>query len=115
MNQDRQSSILLGRPCYYVQNNNCDPSLWTNARYSERVVDIMAYAIRDFITRFEISSVRLIGYSGGGSLAMLLATRITEVEYVDHYRRKPRYRRMDGAARLLAIVRIDKPGRITAT
>lgn len=82
MAQDRAQSVLVGRPCYYVEDNDCDPRLWTSERYGERVVAAMADAIEAELARSPGSRVVLIGYSGGGALAMLLAPRLREVERV---------------------------------
>ena len=69
---DRNPSILLGRPCYHgLRPPRCKPALWTSGRYSRTVVDAMASAL----SRVEARELVLIGHSGGGSLAMLLAPR----------------------------------------
>ena len=71
------NAIFLGRPCYYhVQDNYCAPSLWTNARYSRAVVDSMIVAARKVLSPFEQKKVVLVGYSGGGTLAALMANAL---------------------------------------
>jgi len=79
--RDPQSSVFLGRPCYHGLSRDvgCSPLAWTTERYSEAVVLSMATAIRN-IGRGQ--RVMLIGYSGGGTLAMLIAPRLDNVEGV---------------------------------
>ncbi len=82
MSLDPNHSILLGRPCYHDdQARNCKNSKWwTSHRYSQTVVNEMAKAIEQLNT--ENKKVVLIGFSGGGALAMLLSTRIKELSHI---------------------------------
>ena len=77
MLQDPASSIYLGRPCYEGQafDPRCSPQLWTSGRYSPEVVGSMAAALRHVLDETPNDGVVFIGYSGGGTLAMLLAER----------------------------------------
>jgi pimeloyl-ACP methyl ester carboxylesterase len=61
---------VIGRPCYHgLQDPACHARLWTTARYSQSVIDSLAAAILKQVDgRFW-----LFGYSGGGTLAILLA------------------------------------------
>ena len=74
--RDPAPAAYLGRPCYHGQASaaGCSPQLWTNARYGESVVASMAAALRRLAG--DERSLVLIGYSGGGTLAMLLAARL---------------------------------------
>jgi len=78
MAQDKAPAILLGRPCYYglSQVPNCHYKYWTSHRYSKEVVSSMSYALNNWLKHHAYSQVVLIGYSGGGSLAMLMAPKI---------------------------------------
>ena len=84
MSMDRTSSLYLGRPCYhgFSTTSPCDSSLWTSARYSMTVVVSMEKALRNFIGHSEYQEIVLIGYSGGATLAMLLAPRIESITKV---------------------------------
>ena len=84
MSMDQAPSLYLGRPCYhgFSTATRCDASLWTSARYSMTVVASMEKALRQFMGHSEYQEVVLIGYSGGGTLAMLLAPRIKSVTKV---------------------------------
>jgi len=82
MAQDRSPAILLGRPCYQgtAADPECRPALWTDARYSDEVVDSMAAVLKRLLRRDGYRRLVLIGYSGGGTLAMLLAPRFAATE-----------------------------------
>lgn len=77
MAQDPAPSFYLGRPCYLglAQRSPCDPSLWTHARYSKRVVDSLESALRRLLPQRKTSGLVFIGHSGGGTLALLLVER----------------------------------------
>ncbi|GAA4087973.1 hypothetical protein [Zhongshania borealis] len=74
--------VYLGRPCYLGLNEAplCDESLWTSARYSAAVVRSMANAAQTIISEQGATWVSLIGYSGGGSLAMLMLEYMESVD-----------------------------------
>ncbi len=82
MARDPQAAMLLGRPCYHghYADAGCGPALWTDARYSETVVASMAAALS--VARPPGARLTLIGHSGGGALAMLLAERVAGVDTV---------------------------------
>lgn len=81
MRVDPGPVLYLGRPCYFRLQRNCTSDLWTAGRYSEKVVRSMADTLNEFLGEAGHSgSITLIGYSGGGTLAMLLASRIADVD-----------------------------------
>lgn len=81
MTLDDSPSVFLGRPCYFnTKDSQCNAHWWTFARYSERVVNSMNAAIDTVKGGSE--SVALIGHSGGGTLAMLIAARRDDVAAV---------------------------------
>ncbi len=84
MASDPAPSVYLGRPCYHglAAAAPCSPALWTHARYSVRVVDSMAAALRNIVRGSAYRQVALLGYSGGGALAMLLAQHLPETRAV---------------------------------
>lgn len=81
---DPADSVYLGRPCYHglASLPPCGPRLWTSERYSEQVVDSMELALRSVFERTNVPYLALFGYSGGGTLAMLLAERLPETRMV---------------------------------
>jgi len=68
--------IYLGRPCQYVDietEATCTPEYWTNKRVSSEVIDTIDAAINNIKKELNIKKIRLIGYSGGGTIATILA------------------------------------------
>ncbi len=80
MGQDTGPRLFLGRPCYFApqQEPACTPLLWTHQRYSPQVVASMVAALRRFLTPHPFRRVVLIGYSGGGTVAWLMAAQVPE-------------------------------------
>jgi hypothetical protein len=80
MAQDPAPRLLLGRPCYHEPTNasSCGPLMWTHRRYSPEVVASMVAALRAFLSLHPFRRVVLIGYSGGGTIAWLMAVHVPE-------------------------------------
>ncbi len=81
---DSARSAYVGRPCYHGQQTEeaCEPTLWTHRRYSPQVVDSLAAAILRLVGQGPSDDLILIGYSGGGALAMLLAHHLDQTRAV---------------------------------
>ena len=88
MGLDKTQSLYLGRPCYFnrslpqLADDRCNPRIWTSARYSDEVVESMTKALRNHLVSHPARGITLIGHSGGGTLAMLMAARMPEVDQV---------------------------------
>jgi len=83
MAQDDAPGLYLGRPCHFTNDDAaCNPRVWTHQRYGVPVVDSMVHALRSFLAIRRFDRVVLIGYSGGGTLALLMADRMPEVASV---------------------------------
>ncbi|WP_130469892.1 alpha/beta hydrolase [Candidatus Magnetaquicoccus inordinatus] len=70
------SVAYLARPCQFVQEaerKNCSPHYWSTARYAPEVVQALQEGIEQLQRQTGATRLRLVGYSGGGSLAILLA------------------------------------------
>lgn len=84
MVQDPTASMLLGRPCYHELNASaiCNDTFWTSKRYSAEIVNSMTVALNNWLKKYPAKKVTLIGYSGGGTLAVLMAAKIPAVQTV---------------------------------
>ncbi len=84
--RDRRPNVVyIARPCQYVtgaQRRNCSPAFWTNARFAEQVVAATDAVIGHYKRQAAAPAVRLYGYSGGGTLAALVAARRDDVAWL---------------------------------
>ncbi len=82
--KDQAPAILLGWPCYHQLNpeSGCASKYWTSHRYSADVVDSMAKALNAWLQKYENKKVILIGFSGGGTLAVLMARYVPKVSAI---------------------------------
>ena len=83
MLRDSRPAVYLGRPCYHggADTPPCDARLWTSGRYSDTVVDALVMGLRALLARHRPAELTLVGYSGGGTLAVLAASRMaTEID-----------------------------------
>lgn len=68
--------LYLGRPCQYNDPvEACPMRYWTLERYAPVVVDSMNQALDLAKERIGASKLHLVGYSGGGAIALLLAEK----------------------------------------
>ncbi len=81
---DLTPAYYLGRPCYHLERlpEKCQPASWTSNRYSEDTVTTLAAAVGTLIRAEGASSAKLVGYSGGGVLAVLVAARMGTIDRV---------------------------------
>lgn len=77
--KDRGNVVYLARPCQYIESSGCITSLWTSARFSPQVVSAMNRAITQLKAQSRSSELVLVGYSGGGNIAALIAARRNDV------------------------------------
>lgn len=74
--------IYIARPCQYIQlkdDPNCHQDYWTTKRYSIEVMDATNEAINILKHKLGFKQIRLIGYSGGGTVAAILAATRNDV------------------------------------
>ncbi len=73
---DHTNVVYLARPCQYnndTQICKTGNKYWTNGRYAPEVLKAMDQALNDVKSRYNAPSFHLVGYSGGGGIAALLA------------------------------------------
>ncbi len=78
MSRDPDRAIYLGRPCYLDTHTQapCTEKDWTSGRFSQDIVDSLAAALENHLSQHPATHITLIGYSGGGALATLMAGRL---------------------------------------
>ena len=83
--RDGGMAAYLARPCQYVagaERRNCHPVFWHTHRYGVDVLNAMSAAIDRLKADSGASRLVLIGYSGGGTIATLLAAQRPDVARV---------------------------------
>ena len=82
--QMQRPVLYVGRPCYdrKTMESVCTFTWWTDARYSSTVVESMVAAIRRYQEESHFERLVLVGYSGGGVLAELVAHELCGVTAV---------------------------------
>ena len=77
-----QNVLYIARPCQFIGPPlpaHCDKRVWTSDRFSPSVIDAMNDALSQFVKQYPGVKLELIGYSGGGNIAAILAERRTDV------------------------------------
>jgi pimeloyl-ACP methyl ester carboxylesterase len=76
------NAAYLARPCQYIgaRASGCPQRYWTDGRFSPEVIDATGRAIDALEERFGADRLTLVGYSGGGAVAALVAARRGDVE-----------------------------------
>lgn len=76
-------AAYVSRPCYQdMTAPRCTPERWTLERYSDEIVTSMTEVVRTAAVQAQARSIVLVGYSGGGVLAVLIAERLDNVAAV---------------------------------
>lgn len=71
-------SIYLARPCQYTKKK-CEQKYWTSHKYSYEVIKAYQELLDKLKEEYKISSFVLIGHSGGGVIASLLASQRKDI------------------------------------
>ncbi len=76
------NAAYLARPCQYGQamSKHCQQRYWTGARFAPEIINASNQVIDQLKRRFNAHRLTLVGYSGGGAVATLIAARRTDVD-----------------------------------
>jgi pimeloyl-ACP methyl ester carboxylesterase len=77
------NAAYLGRPCQFLGKEGaerCGSAYWTSKRFSAEAVDATNSALDVLKRRFGALRLNLVGYSGGGAIAALVAAHRQDVE-----------------------------------
>ncbi|HQW20581.1 MAG TPA: hypothetical protein PLI90_07905 [Rhodocyclaceae bacterium] len=75
----------MARPCQYLTADalrQCDSAWWTERRFAPEVVAAYDEVVDQLKSKFLARHIRLVGYSGGGVMAVLLAAQRKDIESV---------------------------------
>lgn len=76
------TAAYLARPCQYVAGNarrGCEAKYWTSHRFAPEVIRATGAALDQLKARAGARRLALVGYSGGGDVAALLAAERDDV------------------------------------
>ncbi len=83
--QDDKPAVYIARPCQYVnfdQSPNCSQKYWSGHRFSPEVIYATNQAVDQLKLKFGAKELVLVGYSGGGAVAALVAAQRTDISYL---------------------------------
>ncbi|HQW57939.1 MAG TPA: alpha/beta hydrolase [Gammaproteobacteria bacterium] len=72
----------LARPCQYTPHSldsACNPLVWSDQRFSETVIQSMNEAVENLKKSAKARQIHLVGFSGGGAIAILIAARRNDI------------------------------------
>ncbi|TDR71087.1 alpha/beta hydrolase [Paludibacterium purpuratum] len=80
--QPNGNVAYLARPCQFIdaEATHCAVAYWTDRRFSEEVVAATDRAIGVLKQEAGATDLTLVGYSGGGAIAALVAARRNDVD-----------------------------------
>lgn len=80
MQDTHKNVIYLARTCqYHFDKEKCKSRYWSDARYSEEVIQSTNEILNQIKARLPHAHFLLIGFSGGGNIAALLSARRNDV------------------------------------
>jgi hypothetical protein len=111
-NDPRENIIYMPRPCQHSKedliNHICIEKYWSEARYSEEIVNSTNQALNKIKQQYHNKTFELVGFSGGGTIAALVASRRNDISKIrtiagnldlqamDHYHKTiPLYESLD--------------------
>ena len=73
--------VYVARPCQYTGPNaeNCTSDYWTDKRFAPEVIDIYDALLTQLKIQTPAQPFYLIGFSGGGAIALLVAERRNDI------------------------------------
>ena len=73
--------IYLARPCQYSETASpqCEPRYWTSARFAPEVIRAYDEALTQLKATTGTPGFHLVGFSGGGAVALLLASQRQDI------------------------------------
>ena len=77
-----QYVMYIARPCQFIDLSilkECDAVMWTDGRFSAHVIQIFNQAIDRALFQIPSLKINLVGQSGGGTLAILVASQRSDV------------------------------------
>lgn len=77
-----RAAVYMARPCQFTWSAQCAPRYWTGKRFSAAMVAAQSEALDILKSQYGIQQFELVGYSGGATIALLLAAKRDDVAQV---------------------------------
>jgi hypothetical protein len=74
--------IYLARPCQYTNSSLCEKKYWTSGRFHSKIIQSYQTALDKIKKEYNNTTFKLIGYSGGGAIALLTASQRDDIKQV---------------------------------
>lgn len=83
--RDKSSNVgYIARPCQYTKSADrmtpCPMKYWTGARYAPEVINAINETLNNMKGLYGITGFNLVGFSGGGAIAAILAAQREDVK-----------------------------------
>lgn len=75
-------TIYIARPCQYLNSNICEEKYWTSHRFNTKVIESYNEALDIIKNDNKNSNFNLIGYSGGATVALLIASNRDDINSI---------------------------------
>jgi pimeloyl-ACP methyl ester carboxylesterase len=84
INQTDRPVLYMARPCQFIKTfeKPCHPSYWDRKRFAPNVISSMNEALEFLKQHYRIRGFDVVGYSGGGAIALLLAQQRTDIHSI---------------------------------
>lgn len=77
---DNSCKAYIARPCQFINSSSCSFEYWTNRRFSQEIIDSYDEILNIVKSERGVKEFNLIGFSGGGAVAALLASRRDDIK-----------------------------------
>ncbi len=77
---DSSCKVYLARPCQYINSSKCKEEYWTNKRFSKEIINSFDEVLNILKSKYKNKDFNLVGYSGGGAVATLLASQRNDIK-----------------------------------
>lgn len=71
--------LYVARPCQFVQSAACESRYWSTDRFAAEVVEAVSLVLETLKKDYGYQQLELVGYSGGATVALLLAAQRSDV------------------------------------
>lgn len=75
-------NIYIARPCQYLNSNICEEKYWTSHRFNTKIIESYNEALDIIKNDNKNSNFNLIGYSGGATIALLIASNRHDINSI---------------------------------